>query len=240
MPAKIKISDLDNLLRRYVTGESENKLSREIGVNRWTFRQRLLEAGIAPRNQSESETLKWASMTIEQRAAQVAPAHLVSKNREVFESELEQRAITRQLRGSKIVVVETLLADWLRGAGLPITQQRAVGRYNLDIAVNIPPIAVEIFGGNWHTSGRHKIRFFKRTPYLLNAGWHVLIIWIDSRHYPLTIECAKYIIEWANQLRCNPTAYSQYRVILGNGQPAPIRESKFNTPAIIKRFCNGY
>ena len=50
MTRKILIPNLEHFLERYVKGESENSLSKEIGVNRTTFRKRLLEAGINLRN----------------------------------------------------------------------------------------------------------------------------------------------------------------------------------------------
>jgi very-short-patch-repair endonuclease len=239
LTAYIEIPNLSNLLDRYVAGESENKLAGEAGVNRWTFRRRLIEAGIRPRNQSAAETLKWAGMSIEQRASQGAAAHAATRGREVSFSELCEHAAGRELHQSGIVPVETELAAQLRKAGLDVVQQKAVGPYNLDVAIDTPPVAVEIFGGGWHSTGRHKSRFHKRIEYILDEGWAVVIVWLDARHYPLGVGCTEYIIALAEELRCNPTARREYRVILGNGDAAPIRQSYLNTPADIERFRGG-
>ena len=136
MTAYANIPNLDDLLNRYVAGESENKLAREAGVSRPAFRLRLHKRGITPRSQSDAELAKWASMTAEQRAAQVAAAHEATKGRSVSWDELCRHAIGREQKRAYVVPTETELAAQLRKAGLDVTQQKAVGPYNIDVAVN--------------------------------------------------------------------------------------------------------
>lgn len=240
MPAKIEVPNIDNLLKRYVAGESENELAREAGINRWTFRSRLLAAGITPRNQSQSETLKWASMTPAQRERQTAAAHKATKGRKASVLERIKRALTVEKKTIHTSPVEIELAQRLRDRGVNITPQKAVHMYNVDIAVNAPPIAVEVYGGHFHASGSHATRHHKRTKYLLDRGWSVLIVWIHARNYPLGVGCDDYIVSMIDELRRNPSTGSQYRVILGNGKLAPISKSYFNTPADIKRLGRGH
>jgi very-short-patch-repair endonuclease len=239
MPRIIEIPDLDNLVKRYIAGESENKLSREAGVNRMTFRLRLLKAGVTPRNQSQSEALKWANMTPAQRKRQVAAAHRAAIGRKISVAEKIARSKTVEIRQSHVSPIEIELAKRLRNMGLDIATQKSVYFYNVDIAVNSPPIAVEIYGGGFHNSGDHATRHHKRTKKLLNLGWSVLIVWIDARRYPLSVGCDNYVIEFIDELRRNPTPRGKYRVILGNGQPAPAISSYFNAPADIKRLGGG-
>jgi len=236
MPAKIEIPNLSDLLQRYVAGESENKLAREAGINRWTFRQRLLTAHIDPRTQSEAEKLKWARMTPTQRERQVRAAHIAVRGRTLSFREKHAQALGKEKALCHVVPIETELATTLRTYGFLITQQKAIGVYNVDIAIHVPPIAVEIFGGSWHCYGGHLARFHKRVKYILDEGWHVVIIWLDARRYPLGKGAVEYLIALRQELSGNPASRCQYRVILGNGQLAPIRKSYLNTPADIMRL----
>lgn len=236
MGPKIHISNFDDILCRYQAGESENKLASELGVSRQVVRRHLLESGIQPRGRSEAELIKWQRMTPEQRDRQVAAAHIAARGRTVSWEEKCRRAKALEGYDYLIVPVETELAEFLRSRGLDVTQQKAVGAYNIDVAINLPTVAVEVFGGQWHTCAEHKTRHYKRVKYLLNEGWHVLIIWVDARRYPISVGAHKYIISFTEELRRNPPALSEYRVILGNGEDAPIASSYLNTPADIKRL----
>lgn len=236
MPTKLKVANLDNFLKRYIVGESEKKLACEAGINRWTFRQRLLDAGIRPRNQSEAEKLKWAGMTPAQRAHQVDGAHAASRGRILSFREKHAQALGKEKRLCHVAPIETELATTLRAYGLCITQQKAIGTYNVDVAIHVPPIAVEIFGGSWHCYGRHLARFHKRIKYILDQGWHVVIIWLDARRYPLRKGAIEYLVVLQQELSGNPVSQRQYRVILGDGQLAPIRKSYLNTSADIERL----
>ena len=240
MPARIEVPNLPNLLRRYQAGEPEQKLAREAGVNRWTFRKRLTEAGIIPRNVSDSMFIRWAEATPKAREAMLTNAHRAARGRKQTIAERILRANTRERNVTGTSPVELELCARLSARGLSVTPQKAIHTYNVDIALNAPPIAVEIFGGNFHSTGLHARRHFPRTKYLLDHGWSVVIIWIDARRYPLSVGCDDYIIQFAEELRRNPAAGSQYRVIRGDGNPAPALRSYLNTPADIKRLGHGY
>jgi len=236
MTARIELANLSDLLQRYVAGESENKLAREAGINRWTFRRRLLEAGIAPRNQSESESVKWANMSPATRRAQVAAAHNAVRGTKRTYAAGARRALGVQRTLANASPIEFALADALRERGLSVTQQRAIGMYNVDVALDACALAVEVFGGNWHACGSHAARFHQRVVDLLNGGWHLVIIWVDGRRYPLGVGAINHLVALSQELGRNPAAPRQYRVMLGNGQPAPIRQMYLNTPADIERL----
>ena len=236
MPTKIEIPNLNDLLQRYIAGESENKLAREAGVNRWTFRQRLLAAHIDPRTQPEAERFKWARMTPAERERQISAAHAAVRGRILSFREKHAQALGKEKALCNTAPIETELATTLRTRGLCITQQKTIGIYNVDVAIDVPPIAVEIFGGSWHCYGGHLARFHKRVKYILNEGWHVVIIWLDARRYPLGKGAIEYLLSLRQELSGNPPSRRQYRVILGNGQLAPIRKSYLNTPADIERL----
>jgi very-short-patch-repair endonuclease len=134
------------------------------------------------------------------------------------EAELLQRAQSRESKGCSIAsVYELQLAELLTTQGVQnITLQKAIGKYNVDLAWD--SIAVEIYGGAWHNSGRHAGRFQERTHYILDSGYHLVIIWIiKSANFLLSPNAADYLIAFAESTRANPTLPSQYRVIRGTG-----------------------
>jgi len=236
MSVVLKIPHFDNLLSRYMAGEPEHKLAREWGISRYALHSHLLESSIHVRTQSEMEFLKWSKMTPKQRANQTRNAHVATRGKKLpIETQIKRAKTVEQLQ-RPIAPAEKLLAQWLSAAGLSITQQKAVFIYNLDITINEPPIAVEIFGGYWHAYGTHLARFHQRTKYLLDSGWHVVIVWVDGIQHPLDVACADYIIALANELSTNPLVARQYRVIWGDSKSPPTAERYFNTTATIERL----
>jgi len=233
---RLDIPNIDAYISRYLAGESENALSRELGVAREVLRRRLIENGVTPRSRSRGMTARWALATPEDKSAMLTNAHIASTGRKATVAERISQAITREKNLSNADISEHILSEFLAALEYTVTLQKAVGIYNLDIALNEFPLAVECFGGGWHSSSRHLARFHERTKYLLDSGWHILIVWIDSRRYPLSVGCAQYIHSLIQELSSNPPVRCQYRVILGNGETAPIQSSYLNTPSDIERF----
>ncbi len=236
MPRKIVVPNLDDFINRYVTGESEKKLAAELGMSRCAFRQRLVENGVTARNRSEGMIARWNTTSDDDRIAMVTNAHAAVRGVKRSTGELVKRAAVHEQKISNAPIVETTLYNLLRDNKLDATMHRAIGKYNVDVAVNTPAIAVEIFGGGWHAYGSHLVRFYERTKYILDDGWSVVVIWLDARRYPFSLACADYIISFAEELRLNPPVRGQYRVILGDGNLAPIAKSHLNTSATIERL----
>lgn len=213
MTRKIIISNLDNLLDRYIAGESENSLAKEAGVCRSTFRSRLLENGINPRGQSEAESVKWERMSAEQRKQQVAAAHEAARGREVPFEELCLRAKMREGNMAyNVSKSEVKLGRWLKELGINVIHNFAVGPYNCDIGTGA--IIVEVWGGNWHP----KPIDVKRTKYILDAGFSVLIIDIDKHRFPISYIVTEYVVTLDKLARSNPAGRRQYWMIRGNGE----------------------
>ena len=213
MARKIFIPDLDNLLMRYQSGESENQLAKEAGINRQTFRKRILDAGIAPRTQSEAETTKWQNMTAGQRERQVKAAHKASRGRKVTIAELCLRAKMREGNiNYNVAPDEIVFADWLRNIKINTICNFAVGPYNCDLGAG--SVIVEIWGGSWHP----KPEDTKRTKYILDAGYSILFIDLDRRRFPISRIVTEYVIALLQEASRNPTARCQYWMVRGNGE----------------------
>ena len=199
----------------YNAGTSINALAKQFRVSRPTITNRLELTGIKLRNQSESETLKWNKMSPEMRENQVEAAHEASKGRVMPIEEKIKRARTVEKRLYNVSPYEITLAEMLLERRIKTIPQKAIGPYNCDLAAF--PVAVEVFGGNWHWSGRHLRRIKKRINYILNAGWSVYMIPVTAS-WPLTDAVADYCAAYIEQARSDKAFTCEYRVVWGAGK----------------------
>lgn len=211
--------DTHDLCSRYELGESELALSKHFGINRATVRRQILKAGISPRGPRDANIVSAMRLSPEFRSSRAQAAHNSVRGKTQTEEHRRKIALSIERSPKHISPAERRLADMLRLKGFDLTPQKAIGRYNVDIALNIDRIAVEVFGGNWHSAGRHARRFRKRTDFLLNSGWHVVLIWIDG-NYPIEQGAVDQIVSLSDLIRCNKTIQPQEWVIRGDGQPS--------------------
>jgi very-short-patch-repair endonuclease len=238
MSAKIILTNVDNLVSRYIIGESIKKLAAEWRVDRNVIKKCLLENGVTVRNQSQSETIKWKRMSAETRSAQVLAAHKAARGSVRTVDQKIAHAISRERSWGNISLVECVVANHLTNLGYSVIQQKAIYIYNVDIAIKSARVVVEIFGGNFHASGSHAAIFQQRTKDILDRGWSVIIVWIDGRRYPLDASGNNRIAAFVEEASRNPTGASKYRMIFGNGQDTPAIKSKLNSRAIVE--SSGY
>jgi hypothetical protein len=208
------------VVARYLAGESENGLARAYGTARTVIRARLLSAGVTPRAPREANRLLAAALTPEEQRQRLAAAHAAARGRPLPRAVQVARAQTTERlarEGQRARSAgEQLLQDWLAARGVPTVPQRAVGIYNVDLAAGA--VAIELYGGTWHTTGRHAARAPERARYLFDQGWHLVIVWSDLRRGPLTEGAADYIRAFVEETRREPTAARQYRVLWGTGE----------------------
>jgi very-short-patch-repair endonuclease len=218
----------------YESGISENKVAKMFGVTRQAIRLLLISNHLHIRGQSEAEFLKWSQMTEEVKKHQIEAAHVSAKGKIHTFQERVNHAMSCFRTGNHATAIEKELISWLADRDIKSIGQFPIGIYNVDIAINEPPIVVEIFGGGWHSSGHHAARHNERTKYLLDQGWNVVIVWIDTRNYPLRPVVCDYLITLMNELCCGITPTRQYRVIFGDGKPAPRTRTKLNDDTTIE------
>lgn len=213
--------DADDLVRRYLSGESENALSRRYGVSRTVITRILRETETPRRGQTEANRILQASRTPEQRRAYTTAAHIARRGNKDPIERREQRAATRERRQLGVSPAEMLLCKWLQERGITMTPQKAIGPYNVDLGTDT--IAVEIFGGGWHAYGRHRTRAPERYRYLLDRGINIVIIWVgDGRRMPQLLPAtADYIATFYQLASNNPAVRGEYRVIWGDGKMMP-------------------
>lgn len=203
----------EDIAAAYRAGESEYSLSLRYKVSRLAIRKRLTELGVEIRGRSEAGKVRARRMTPAERLAQARPSHDALRGTKQPVEALLARAQQRERRGLCDSPGELRLLGDLRNRGLDPTPQKAIGKYNVDLAV--APIAMEVLGGGWHFAKRHHA---VRTPAILNEGWCLLFIWNHEGDSALTSKAADYVVTFLNEVRRNPSLVGEYRVIAGNGQ----------------------
>lgn len=225
---------IQDIAHRYVSGEPEYKIAKSLGVGRNVIKRRLEMAGIRRRTGGEVGKLVWQRRSPAERQRFMAATHAASRGIKQTEERRCKVAITREWEQVGIERGENILGEKLRNFGLTITFQKAIGRYNVDIAIHEGSIAVEIFGGNFHSSGRHAARFRKRCDYLLNHGWLPVIIWV-TRHFPLELEAIEYLISLSERRSSGESFGRQEHVIRGDGYIATGKSNPDNGAFVISR-----
>lgn len=205
--------DPQRVIAAYLAGASENAIAQEAGISRGPVERILRIAGIPRRGCSEAGKLRAEQMTPDERRAQAAAANAASRGRMPSLAEKCRRAVAREARGGCDSAGERRLWQHLSELGLTPTPQRAIGKYNVDLTV--APVAVEVLGGAWHA---YKPEHAERIPYILDQGWHLVMVWDGEGSRAIGCGAADYIIAFHDQVRRNPPATSQYRVIAGDGK----------------------
>lgn len=203
----------EEIINRYLAGESANALAQAYGVSRTAIHTCLRHAQSPIRNQAEANRLLAEQTPVEEHHRRIAIAQEACRGRKQTLAHRCRIAATKEANISHISKAETMLAQWLRERSIESVPQKAIGPYNVDLGIH--PVAVEIFGGAWH-AGRDCES--PRARYILDQGWHLIVVWAHGRRSPITPAVADYIVAFLEELRRDPPSIRQYRVIRGDGQ----------------------
>ncbi len=211
-------ADIDEIARLYLSGVSEAEIARTVDFTRERVKNILVRAGIERRSVAKANRLMMTQRSPEENRRNTAAAHAAVRGAPMTFDEKCRRA---QLRHGKVPfnAYELLYAAWLRLRGLNPVHQHAVGPYNCDLACGT--VAVEIFGGNWHGTGKHAATFVERSNYILDQGWTLVVVWVNQGTKRLGEGSADYIAALVEQASSDPSLRGQYRVIWGDGQEVP-------------------
>jgi biotin operon repressor/very-short-patch-repair endonuclease len=176
---RVEIPNLDELADRYKSGEPLYRLASEIEASRQALRKRLKERGVDIRTESEAREFAWERIKAEGRTQEfVKPAYQARRGQSVDHSEKVSRANAREKAAQNGNIPlghhEQSLADAISAKGLEVTQQRAVDAYNIDVAIDSTPIAVEVLGRPLNRKARRVFR--DRMESLFDAGWGVVYV----------------------------------------------------------------
>ena len=218
--------DTVEVVRRYIAGESMKALAREFGCSSGPVHRILVEAGVAIRGNVEAVIMSTREKSPEDRKRWAVAANAAVRGKAQTEEHRRKIAQTRERDVMGASPAEFVCADMLRERGYPCTLQKAIGRYNVDLALDEVPVAVEIFGGYWHTHARHATRFRKRFDHILDAGWFPVIVWTRG-NCPVQIGAIDYIIALAERVNRGETVPRQEFMIRGNGKPSAVSQDHF-------------
>jgi transposase-like protein len=229
----VPVVDLAAAVTLFNTGIGVRGVAEQLGCCSPSYLTKLFrDNGIRTRNRSEQQFARMARATQEERHAITEAAHNAVRGVKQPRSLLLNRAKARK----RIVSgYELELRDMLTERGIAADPQFPIGTYNCDLAAH--PVAVEIFGGRWHWHGKHLASAEKRFRYILNAGWHLLIIAVDAAS-PLTPSVADYVAAYIEQARCNPSARREYRVIWRAGEDTTAGSLEDDHISIVPPFTN--
>jgi very-short-patch-repair endonuclease len=229
--------NVDDIVKKYLGGMSELELSQRFNVSRCVIRRRLVDRKIRPRGQSEANKVMASKMSITERRERILKAQAAVRGSHVLWETKCKSAKTRENLRINVSPLENELAQMFKDKGFQVTQQKAVGAYNLDVALERERIAIEVFGGNFHKFGDHKALFFKRSKYLLDEGWCLIFVWIEGLRHPMTLHGRDYLLSLCQKPGLNKTLKRRYWMIWGDGKHIPEISSYFNDSSTIKALC---
>jgi very-short-patch-repair endonuclease len=230
--------DLDDLLARYERGQSVLSMSKDLGVSRMAITKRIAGLGLKVRNGTEANLIRMAKLSKEERLALAEAAHAAVRGKSHSFAQLCNRAASRERSCRIASKYEAMMIEWLTEAGIEVVPQKAIGPYNVDIALPESAIAVEIFGGNWHTTGLHAARYRKRIEYLLGCGWLPVVVWASGR-CGFHRDCAQQVIT-IHEINCsNKSARTQEHVIRGDCKTTPVAKVNPDNGPLVLNVKNG-
>lgn len=205
---------VDEIKRRYLAGETQTAIACSLEVTQASVSYWVAKLGIQI-SRSEAASRRCGRMTDTERKALTTSAHFAVRGSEVPDCQLRARAVTKEYRQSHATADERRLAVWMGSRGLTTTLQKAIGKYNIDVAAY--PVAVELFGGGWHAHGEHRARLPQRVRDIADEGWNLLIIWTHQNHL-LGPEVTDDLIAYIERSSSDPAFRRQYRMVWGDGQ----------------------
>lgn len=216
MPGKIELANISDIADLYRSGESVNHLSKKFGISRTCITRNLRDYGVELRNQSASEYVKWERVRLVNPAQvrrQVEAAHNARRGSRDSAEVKRKRATTRAKRCTHVFANEAEIASSIRALGFTVTQQTAVGHYNVDLTVDELRIAVEVISTKLNRVRSQKAA--QRAVNILNHGWKVVMVLMFDGEARFS-DIAKNLVALGKLPSSNETGWGQYRVIWGH------------------------
>ena len=148
-------------------------IAKVLGCSRKSLYEFMERHGIAARNQSDAMPLRLRQAGPEGRKALTDAAHDAVRGMKRSWPDRCTRALGVQTQGLQSRHEEALF-DLLSSRGCEPTPAYALGIYNVDLAFPKIRLAIEVDGGNWHSSPR-KIPFDQRKEaHLRSMNWYLV------------------------------------------------------------------
>ena len=224
--------DIAAAAARYRKGASMLELQRATGVSRETIKTALVAHGVHVRNRSEAEHLSWQK-GLKTASTQTSAAWDAVRGNPASDATLNKQAVARGRTLSEQGQWEADIIDALRYRGIKTVPQLPVGKYNLDIAIEKPLVAVEVYRST--PKPDHDSAFAKRSQYLLDRGWWLLMI-LECRSWFNLDALTDKVVAFMDLARKDESAICKHGVVRGDGQPFTGRCSKINYLPQVESF----
>ena len=165
--------DADDIVNKYLAGESIKKLAETFHVSRNVIYCRLNHAGIHIRNRSESMYLRMSQTSQKERKKLTESANKAKRGKANTPEMLAKRALAQKRFIGKF---EQEFINALDNAKIPVFSQEPFLSYNLDIGCG--NVAVEI-----HTQCASPLtaNFIKKLVECVHSGKNMIYVWISPR-----------------------------------------------------------
>lgn len=162
-------------------GSSE--LSKMFDCHFVTILKWLREANVTIRNTSEAQKVCMSKRTYEEKLK----FSEASRNTEGFKKQSPEKRIkyaNTMQKNCKLSKYEKIFLDELNKNGIETIPQYAIYIFNIDFAIPDLKLAIEVDGGNWHSTSKKKIESdTKKEKYLSKIGWIVLRIKTRNKNW---------------------------------------------------------
>jgi very-short-patch-repair endonuclease len=216
---------VEPIRRLYIAGVSGKVLADAFDVNRTAINALLRRLGVPIRNRSEGMSTRWETGG-ESAQRLLGAAWAARSGRAISNAEKAHRAIGRSRNITHVGRHETELTQAILAHGVSAIQQMAVGPYNVDVALDVDRIAVEIYTSGIQVSTQGGRRPLQRVKYLLDEGWTVLHV--NTRRYFDLAPLCEYVVALTEAVRRDEARWRGYGMVRGDGKPAPRRGSQFD------------
>ena len=210
MPPRVSV-DTDYIISEYISGKSVKALAADIGHSRQVVYRVLRNAGITPRNRSESMYVRMANTTKEERQRLVSAAHEAKRG---YVNSPETRHKMALAKNKRIGVFESDFIDVLNKSGIETTPQLPFLAYNLDIGCGNVAVEIEVGHGNLFRSPK----ILKRIMECMEGGMNMIYIAIPNKSCTISDACYQKVITLVKQCHRYPSRRRQYWMIRSTGE----------------------
>lgn len=219
----------DEIISRYIAGESELTLATAFNCSRGTISKILHNNFIPRRSGSEANCVRMSKFSIEERKKIVSQANSAMRGKNPIKR-LTKKAISAENHQSIIKVGpgEIEIGEALKKIGHQIIRQKAIGIYNIDIVFGT--VAVEVKFGTHSRSGATKSS--KRIKQIIESGYKpVIVLFMDMTSIAEGLDD---IVALLDSISRKPSLVGQYWVIRSGLQASRIRKPKNYGAATIE------
>ena len=218
MTAKITHLNANDIIKDYSRNISILELARIYGVSRRVITRVLKENWIDIRGKSEAQFIRNKKMTREERMVNTKNAHDARRGQKDSLESLEKRAKTNN---GRIGMFELETIEYLEALGVSCEGQYAIGKYSIDIFINKPLVAIEIYAS--HQGIKRATDLRERSKYLLNSGINLMNIntGYPNRTFIMANVCSQ-IIAFIDFCSRNQSPIGHNLMIRGNGDISTI------------------